>query len=76
MVKIIKHLMLKMKSVYMKMAGRIVILGQSLMYQQTIRNSEEKLLKNIQRDYAGSYLIITKDGIQTICQSGHRMIRR
>ena len=45
----------------MKMVGRIVILDQNLMYQQTIQNSEEKLSKNIPKDYVGSCLIITKD---------------
>jgi len=60
-VKITKHLMPRMKFVYMKMVGRIVILDQNLMYQQTIQNSEEKLSKNIPKDYVGSCLIITKD---------------
>ena len=59
--KITKHLMQKMKFVYTKMVGKIVILDQNLMYQQTIQSSEEKLSKNILKDYVGSFLIIIKD---------------
>ena len=60
--------MLKTKSAYMKMVGRIVILDQNLMYQPMIQNSDEKLSKNIPKAYAGSYLIITKDGIRNLSE--------